>query len=59
VTLLLVIPGHQHQESYLYRSMIYVMAACVARGHSAPPEPVPGDPLPQAAHDQVRLPIAG
>ncbi len=34
----------EHHETYLYWSMIYVMAARVARRHSAPPEPVPATP---------------
>jgi len=49
----------EHHETYLHWSMIHVMAARVARHHSAPPEPVPATPLPQAAHNRVLLPIAG
>lgn len=40
----------QHHETYLYWSMIHVMAARVARRQSpAPPAPVPAPALPQAA----------
>ena len=43
----------EHHETYLYWSMIHVMAARVARHQSAPPEPVPAPPLPQAAHERA------
>jgi len=48
----------EHHETYLYWSMIHVMAARVARRQSAPPEPVPAAPLPQAAHERAPLQAA-
>jgi hypothetical protein len=40
----------QHHETYLYWSMIHVMAERVARRQPpAPPAPVPAPALPQAA----------
>jgi transposase len=49
----------EHHETYLYWSMIHVMAARVARHHSsAPPEPIPATGLPQAQHPQAQLKVA-
>jgi transposase len=45
----------EHHETYLYWSMIHVMAARVARHHSAPPEPVPGPARPQAVSTRALL----
>jgi transposase len=49
----------QHHETYLYWSMIHVMAARVARRQSpAPPPPVPAAVLPQAAPARILLQAA-
>ena len=45
----------EHHETYLYWSMIHVMAARVARHHSGPPEPVPGPARPQAGSTRALL----
>ncbi|MGD0928092.1 MAG: IS5 family transposase [Streptosporangiaceae bacterium] len=48
----------EHHETYLYWSMIHVMAARVARHQSAPPKPVPATPQPRAAHERAPLQAA-
>ncbi len=48
----------EHHETYLYWSMIHIMAARVARHQSAPPKPVPATPQPRAAHERAPLQAA-
>jgi transposase len=48
----------EHHETYLYWSMIHVMAARVARHQTAPPEPVPGPAQPTAASPRTLLQAA-
>ena len=48
----------EHHETYLYWSMIQVMAARVARHQPAPPEPVPGPARPKAASARTLLQAA-